>query len=259
MLAVYRYSVRIENLRVTFKYFYAGIIEQLPVNAVEPVNFAILIGNQFRPINAPPAHCPAETGGISKVVRVMRGVNQKIFWDAADIHAGAAKRSRFDHCGFGTVLRGALRMCKAAAAAADAAHAGRVLDGIAWAAGLLGVPPEQVVFVAEYCGGGFGSKGAPYALMVLPAYMSKKIGRPVMMRVTRAEEYFTGSARAGGRAGPGCSPRRGAPRAPTWPVAARPSPAGPAPRRRCSAATPTSPIPPSRASPTSAATASTGS
>ena len=64
-------------------------------------------------------------------------------------------------------------------------------------AGLLGIAPDQVVLVAEYCGGGFGSKGAPYALMVLPAYMSKKINRPVMMRVSRAEEYFTGSTRAG--------------------------------------------------------------
>jgi xanthine dehydrogenase molybdenum-binding subunit len=62
---------------------------------------------------------------------------------------------------------------------------------------LLGVPPDQLVFVAEYCGGGFGSKGAPYSLMVLPAYMSKKVGRPVMMRVSRAEEYYNGSARAG--------------------------------------------------------------
>jgi len=62
---------------------------------------------------------------------------------------------------------------------------------------LLGIPPDQLVFVAEYCGGGFGSKGTPYALMALPAYMSKKVNRPVLMRVSRAEEYFTGSARGG--------------------------------------------------------------
>ena len=64
-------------------------------------------------------------------------------------------------------------------------------------ASLLGVEPSDVVLVAEYCGGGFGSKGGAYSIMALPAYMSKKIGRPVMHRVSREQEYFWGSARAG--------------------------------------------------------------
>jgi xanthine dehydrogenase molybdenum-binding subunit len=34
-------------------------------------------------------------------------------------------------------------------------------------------------------------------MMVIPALMAKKIGRPVMMRVSRHEEYFMGSARPG--------------------------------------------------------------
>jgi len=62
---------------------------------------------------------------------------------------------------------------------------------------MIGVEQENLVFIAEYCGGGFGSKGAAYTDMTIPAHMSKKIGRPVMMRVSRAEEYFIGSARAG--------------------------------------------------------------
>jgi xanthine dehydrogenase molybdenum-binding subunit len=64
-------------------------------------------------------------------------------------------------------------------------------------AGYIGIPPEDLVFVAEFCGGGFGSKGGAYPLMSIPAHMSKKTGRPVMMRVSRAEEYFLGSARCG--------------------------------------------------------------
>jgi CO/xanthine dehydrogenase Mo-binding subunit len=64
-------------------------------------------------------------------------------------------------------------------------------------AGLIGIEPKDLVYIAEFCGGGFGSKGAPYSLMALPAYMSRKIGRPVMLRVTRAEEYYLGSNRAG--------------------------------------------------------------
>jgi len=62
----------------------------------------------------------------------------------------------------------------------------------------IGVDPENLVFIAEYCGGGFGSKGSAYPLMSIPAHMSRKVGgRPVMMRVSRAEEYFLGSARTG--------------------------------------------------------------
>jgi len=64
-------------------------------------------------------------------------------------------------------------------------------------ANYIGIPPEDLVFVAEYCGGGFGSKGAAYPVMSIPAHMSKKTGRPVMMRISRAEENFIGSARAG--------------------------------------------------------------
>ena len=60
---------------------------------------------------------------------------------------------------------------------------------------MLGLKPEEVVLIAEYCGGGFGSKGTAYPSMVIPAYMSKKLGKPVMMRVSRAEEYYLGSAR----------------------------------------------------------------
>jgi CO/xanthine dehydrogenase Mo-binding subunit len=69
-----------------------------------------------------------------------------------------------------------------------------VLPGLA---NYIGIPPEELVFIAEFCGGGFGSKGGGYPLMSIPAHMSKKVGRPVMMRISRAEEYFLGSARLG--------------------------------------------------------------
>ena len=64
-------------------------------------------------------------------------------------------------------------------------------------AGLIGIEVKDLVYIAEYCGGGFGSKGAAYAVMAVPAHLSKKIGRPVMLRITRAEEYYMGSNRAG--------------------------------------------------------------
>ena len=62
---------------------------------------------------------------------------------------------------------------------------------------LLGVDPENLVYVAETCGGGFGSKGGPYPIMAVPALLSQQTGRPVMLRITRAEEYGLGTARAG--------------------------------------------------------------
>ena len=62
----------------------------------------------------------------------------------------------------------------------------------------LGIKPEEVVFIAEYCGGGFGSKGTGYTLVSISGHLSKKAnGRPVMLRVTREEEYLNGSGRAG--------------------------------------------------------------
>ena len=62
---------------------------------------------------------------------------------------------------------------------------------------MIGIAPTDLVVVAEYCGGGFGSKGGAYPLQALPALLSKKINRPVMMRISRAEEYYNGSARLG--------------------------------------------------------------
>jgi len=61
----------------------------------------------------------------------------------------------------------------------------------------IGIDPDDLVFVAEFCGGGFGSKGSAYPVMSIPAHMARKTGRPVMMRISRAEEYAIGSARAG--------------------------------------------------------------
>ena len=62
-------------------------------------------------------------------------------------------------------------------------------------AALIGIEQEDLVLVAEFCGGGFGSKGSSYPVMAIPAYMARKTGRPVLMRISRAEENFIGSSR----------------------------------------------------------------
>lgn len=61
----------------------------------------------------------------------------------------------------------------------------------------IGIEPENLVFIAEFCGGGFGSKGSGYPAMSIPAHLSRLTGRPVMLRVSREEEYYIGSARHG--------------------------------------------------------------
>lgn len=61
----------------------------------------------------------------------------------------------------------------------------------------IGIKPQELVYIAEFCGGGFGSKGTPYPIMSVPALMSKKTGRPVMMRISRDEEYAIGYGRPG--------------------------------------------------------------
>jgi CO/xanthine dehydrogenase Mo-binding subunit len=60
---------------------------------------------------------------------------------------------------------------------------------------LAGVEPDNVVYISEFCGGGFGSKINPYPSMGVPIYMAKKTGMPVMLRVSRAEEALFGSSR----------------------------------------------------------------
>ncbi|MDH3582397.1 MAG: molybdopterin-dependent oxidoreductase, partial [Hyphomicrobiales bacterium] len=63
---------------------------------------------------------------------------------------------------------------------------------------LIGIEPKDLVFVAEFCGGGFGGKASTYPLMALPALVSKKMGgRPCLLRVSRNQEYDNGMARAG--------------------------------------------------------------
>lgn len=62
---------------------------------------------------------------------------------------------------------------------------------------MLGIEPSQLVFISENCGGGFGSKGSGYVQWGIPALMAKKTSRPVLLRVTRDEEYAYGRARAG--------------------------------------------------------------
>ena len=62
---------------------------------------------------------------------------------------------------------------------------------------ILGIDIADLVFINEHCGGGFGSRSGPYEMLVLPAFFSKKINRPVALHLSRAEEFYLGKARSG--------------------------------------------------------------
>ena len=59
----------------------------------------------------------------------------------------------------------------------------------------LNISPDNVVFISEYTGGGFGSKITGGVSMIIPALLAKKTNTPVMMRISREEETFIGRAR----------------------------------------------------------------
>jgi xanthine dehydrogenase molybdenum-binding subunit len=63
----------------------------------------------------------------------------------------------------------------------------------------VNVPPENVVVVSEYTGGGFGSKITGAISLMIPVLLAKKANAPVMMRITREEEHYIGRARPGVR------------------------------------------------------------
>ena len=68
------------------------------------------------------------------------------------------------------------------------------------AARWMGVSPQDVVLIGEYCGGGFGSKANGAIINGVPGLLARKAGKPVMMRINRQEENFIGRARPGKQA-----------------------------------------------------------
>ncbi|MCB1648011.1 MAG: xanthine dehydrogenase family protein molybdopterin-binding subunit [Pseudomonadales bacterium] len=62
---------------------------------------------------------------------------------------------------------------------------------------MLEIDPANLVFINENTGGGFGSKIFPYPMMAVTGKFARKLNRPVQLRITRAEEFYIGSARSG--------------------------------------------------------------
>jgi xanthine dehydrogenase molybdenum-binding subunit len=76
-------------------------------------------------------------------------------------------------------------------------HAGTqsTVQTVAAIARWMSISPDDVVFISEYTGGGFGSKITASIQVIIPAILAKKCNAPVMMRVSREEEHFIGRGR----------------------------------------------------------------
>ncbi|MEQ8955560.1 MAG: molybdopterin cofactor-binding domain-containing protein, partial [Gammaproteobacteria bacterium] len=62
---------------------------------------------------------------------------------------------------------------------------------------MLNIELEDLVFINEATGGGFGSKIGPYPYMAISGTFSRVLNRPVQLRITREQEFYIGSARSG--------------------------------------------------------------
>ena len=61
-----------------------------------------------------------------------------------------------------------------------------------------GADRTKLVLLGEYVGAGFGGKNPETHMhTAIPALLSKKTGRPVMMRISREEDHYIGRARSG--------------------------------------------------------------
>jgi len=56
---------------------------------------------------------------------------------------------------------------------------------------------KDIVVISAYTGGGFGSKATGTITSVIPALLSKKVGAPVQLRISREDEHGIGGARPG--------------------------------------------------------------
>ncbi len=62
---------------------------------------------------------------------------------------------------------------------------------------MLDIDLADLVFINEATGGGFGSKIGPYPYMAITGHFSRRLNRPLQLRITREQEFYIGSARSG--------------------------------------------------------------
>lgn len=60
---------------------------------------------------------------------------------------------------------------------------------------VLEVPMNRIRVIKPYVGGGFGGKGDPFGHEIIISHMSRKLGRPIKVRLSREEVFLTNHGR----------------------------------------------------------------
>ncbi|MCY1425896.1 hypothetical protein D9M71_417020 [compost metagenome] len=118
-LAIDLYRVRIANARMAFQQGHPAVHQQIAVDAVEALDFAVLVGDQGRPVERRLVDAPAEAGGLLEVLVEMRPIDQQLLRHAAHVHAGAAQVTALRHRHFRAESGGETRGTHAAGTGAN--------------------------------------------------------------------------------------------------------------------------------------------
>src|SRR5688572_10596803 len=68
----------------------ARVAEDCPVNTIQSLNFFVFVRDELGPVEAR-VHRPAKTCRIGKIFAVVRGVDEQLLGNAADVDASAAE------------------------------------------------------------------------------------------------------------------------------------------------------------------------
>ena len=87
---------------VAFNQGDATVDQQVAVNTVEAMDFAIFVGDQGRPVKIRFTQAPTKAGRLLEVFGEVCTVHQQLFRHAAHVYAGAAQVAAFGHGHLGT-------------------------------------------------------------------------------------------------------------------------------------------------------------
>lgn len=118
-LAVHLDVVRIEQTGVTFEQGHPAVHQQVAVDPVEPLDLAVLVADQGRPVELRLAGAPTIGPGLLEVLAEMRAIDQQLLRHAADVDAGATQVATLRHRDTGTEAGGEAGGAYAPGAGAD--------------------------------------------------------------------------------------------------------------------------------------------
>src|SRR3546814_18950327 len=82
-LAVDLDRMRVGEAAAAVDEFDAGVLQQADIDAVQPVDLAVLVGDELRPAEGRELRIPAIGAGVLEIVAVVRGVDQQLLRDVA--------------------------------------------------------------------------------------------------------------------------------------------------------------------------------